>query len=213
MLRGENFDSCWARAQTDAPMRDLKHWYATHHDVKHWSRAFEYPWVSLQGVFEPGQWCLDAAGGDGALQHFLSEKGVQVVNVDLDTAKQPSVNGVLSAKGDLKRLSQFHENVFSRVVCVSVLEHIDDPQSVVRELWRVLASKGRLLVTFDVAPNARHNHTIDLSVARSIFGLFGQRLTEQPEDVLKYTFDELSPEPHEPRKVELKVLCFRVDKP
>lgn len=47
---------------------------------------------------------------------------------------------------DAQRLS-FAENVFDRIICHQVLEHIPDADEVVSEMFRVLRLRGRVIVT------------------------------------------------------------------
>ncbi len=181
--------------------------------VTHWSRVFEYPWALAQGRFSPKQWVLDAAGGDGAFQHAVAGLGCQVVNVDLDVPAQPrSAAGILSACGDLTNLIQFQDGVFDRVACLSVLEHGPQPEKILAELWRVLKPGGRLVLTFDVAHYARHNHTIDIEKATELFSLFKILRPTMPSNVLTMDFPELQDGFGGEDHVRLNVLCLAVTK-
>jgi len=205
-----NFKAVWANRSLLAVMDDLVRYFRDQLQQTHWSRCFEYPWAYLNGMVHQGQWLLDAGGGNGVFQHVLSSNGCQVINVDLDPSSQRGLApGVLPIAGDLRRLSRFHSCMFDRVFCVSVLEHIERPQEVVAELWRVLKPGGKMVVTMDVADYARHNHTIDDAIAAEICGLFGQPLPPRPKDVLAMRFDELEDDAI-PRNdhVFLNVLCF-----
>ncbi len=179
---------------------------------KHWSRIFEYPWIFINGDLRVGQRVLDAAGGDAPLQNFLAVGGCKVVNVDLDTSKQPkNIPNIECFCGDLRKLA-FPDETFERIVCCSVLEHSVDYLKILEELWRVLAKGGRLLVTLDVAGYRRYNHTIDESVLGSILERFRLSLPPEPEDILSIKFNELEPTKWEPQEVMLRCLCFYADK-
>jgi 2-polyprenyl-3-methyl-5-hydroxy-6-metoxy-1,4-benzoquinol methylase len=205
--------SCWATASMPQRTADLSKHFIGRYGVSHWSRVFEYPWAAESVGGHHGHWVLDAAGGDGALQHYLASLGLQIVNVDLDVSKQPKqVPGVLCVAGDLRKMPQFRDGAFDQVVCVSVLEHIERPQEILTELWRVLKRGGRLTVTLDVADYARHNHTIDIAVAADIIRRFGANLPSQPDDTLSYTFPELQDGRPGRKEVNLNVLCFAADK-
>jgi SAM-dependent methyltransferase len=183
-------------------------------DCHHWSRFFEYPWVLENGNFSPNQCVLDAAGGDAPLQYFLASKGICVVNVDIQPPKRPPLWDckVKRIEGDLRKLSD-RDGTFDRVICLSVLEHIENPIEIVHELWRVLLPGGRLLITMDVADHVRHNHTIGHNEAKEIVSLFGLTLPNELPGTLMQFFPELDRSPHEPMGVFLKVICFYVDKP
>lgn len=176
----------------------------------HWSRVFEYPWVAEKGDFKQGQWVLDAAGGDSSMQFYLAKLGCRVINVDLETP-QLKQDSVLRMVGDLKKLP-FLNSTFSRIVCVSVLEHIENPKEVVKELCRVLDVGGKLLLTFDVANYKRWNHTVDVKVAEDILSEFEIKLPSEPNNILEQSFPEIKRLVNEPSEVHLKVLCLCLEK-
>ncbi len=179
----------------------------------HWSRLVEYPWAAYHGNFMVGKWVLDAGGGGTDFGPVLAASGALVVNADLDLppppARDPKIRYVAA---DLKALP-YPDGCFDKVVCLSVIEHTDDPMAVAKELWRVLAPKGRLVVTLDVASYARWNHTVDAAKAAELVGLFGLTVPPTPSDVLTMTFPEIERKPTDPWEVHLKVLCFWCDKP
>lgn len=176
----------------------------------HWSRIVEYPWVMIHGGFIRRDWVLDAAGGNGPVSGVLRKFGCEVVNIDLDLP-QFRERGVCYVQGNLKNIT-YPDEFFHRVVCVSVLEHVDDPHKAVEEMWRVLRPGGRLIVTLDVADKYRWNHTIDLDEAKKIVRKFNMTVPPQPHDILTMRLPEYMPAKEDPRSVLLKVLCFWVDK-
>lgn len=180
---------------------------------QHWSRVFEYPWILTNGDFCSGEIVLDAGGGDNALQCVLADFGCYVTNVDLDEHKNLHKSGnLVFVHGDLRELP-FEENHFDKIVCVSVLEHIEDPLSVVKELWRVLRKGGKLLISMDVASYLRWNHTIDFTVAKRIVDFFGMSLETPSQNALRAEFNEIQRNTeHEPDKVSLNVLCLFAEK-
>jgi len=179
--------------------------------LTHWSRRFEYPWVIENSNFQAGEWVLDAAGGDGPLQIVASNIGCKVVNVDIEPKTFPKESKATFLQGDLRKLA-FADSIFTKIICVSVLEHIEQPLVVIKELWRVLAPGGRLVVTMDVADYIRWNHNIDLSVATDILKFFGLEIPIEPLNIIRFAFAEENRKPDEPEEVILKVLCFYADK-
>lgn len=124
-----------------------------------WSRRWEYPYAlaNLPDV-GAGRKVLDAGSGVSLLPLLLAQRGFRVHASDLD----PSVGRKLAriARGrdlpietstqDLARLT-LPSASFDRVVCISVLEHTADPETVLGELARILEPGGELVATFDVS--------------------------------------------------------------
>lgn len=180
--------------------------------LDHWSRQYEYPWVLDHGAFGHGQLVLDAGGGNACclLQYALSDRNCFVVNMDIDK-DQLAKNDirVLYTVGDIQNIPYLDDS-FYKVICVSVLEHLPDPQKALLELFRVLKPGGRLLVTMDVAdtpltssvPDLQHGITRE--VAEGIVKQIGLELPPEPDDIMVHTISGT--------EVKIKVLCFYVDK-
>lgn len=211
---------CWA---TDEPSNGPLGAYRKEFESKgvgHWSRVFEYPWVMQQGEFGPGMTVLDAGGGGdgGLLQKAIVAQGGRVVSVDLDGPETPELEGqsILKTRGDICNLNGIADDTFDRVVCVSVLEHIQWPNPIkaVNEMIRVLKPGGKLILTLDVASSSRWNHSFDLEKAEELLDTcFGVKIPAKPSNTLGMAFDELEPiAPGEARQVHLNVLCFICDK-
>ena len=186
------------------------------HGNHHWSRMFEYPWVLIHGNFHPGLDVLDAGGGDGPLSPIIyMTSNCMIINMDLDHTRNTRwdhLKGITKVVGDILKTG-FKDNSFDRVICVSVIEHTPNPFEILHELWRVTKPGGRLLVTLDVADYSRHNHIVDLKMAKEILKLFGLEVPKEPWRILTAKFKEEERQEHEPTEVNLKVICFWVEKP
>lgn len=170
----------------------------------HWSRKFEYPWVWYHGQFEQGQQVLDAGGGYTPLCYILANSGVKVTNLDVWTEHLvPFPPNLTIVNGDIAAIP-FADGSFDRVFCISVLEHGEDPERMLDEMWRVLKPGGRLLVTLDVAKPALSDSPFDLERARELVARFGLYVPDPDEDALVHKEIFLG---H-----ELRVLCFLADK-
>lgn len=106
---------------------------------------------------------LDPGCGLGNVTHLLERAvpGVAVTGIDPDpvrlaTARAQGVRSPLLA-ADGCRLP-FPDHAFGAVVCSEVLEHVPDDAALLRDLRRVLAPGGRLVVT---VPHADHPWTWD----------------------------------------------------
>lgn len=210
----------WASARLPAGAEQLnKTW-----NVRHWSRVWEYAWAVQQGHPMPDDLVLDAAGGDGVLQCLLAERAGIVINADADAgglerakdwyAVFPPARKVRRVLTDLINPC-LPPGVFDQVYCVSVLEHIPDPQPVVARLYSLVRPGGKLVMTFDVASYARWNHSIDEAKAAAIAGMFGARLPDAPKDTLAARFEEIYPGslPGDQPHVDLMCLGISASRP
>lgn len=102
-----------------------------------------------------GRSVLDAACGAGYGSLMLARNGAtSVTGVDLAAEALPdSTQGASFAVGDLGELP-FSDSAFDCVVCFEAIEHVTNPEVVIDELARVLASGGLLLIS---TPNGRVN--------------------------------------------------------
>lgn len=96
---------------------------------------------------------LDAGGGTGRVAMELAGMAGQVVVADvslgmLSQAREKELPVICGAAEKLP----FPSGAFDRVLMVDTLHHVRDQADTVRELWRVLAPGGRILV---VEPDIR----------------------------------------------------------
>ncbi len=106
----------------------------------------------------PGDRVLDLGCAAGAITHFLSELGCDVVGVDLEPlaierarALFPGLRFEIADAADLP----FADASFDKAVAADFVEHVDDETfvRVCREVRRVLVPGGRFAI---YAPNPRH---------------------------------------------------------
>jgi len=76
---------------------------------------------------------LDAGAGEGMYKALFETKKY----VSIDLGKIYKTYGDISAISNLDKIP-FSTDQFDLVVCTQVLEHVNDPKSVLNELWRVL---------------------------------------------------------------------------
>jgi SAM-dependent methyltransferase len=89
---------------------------------------------------------LDAAAGPGMISRKLKEAGFDVVAVDIN----PSlfcVEGVSCEKADLNLALPFSDGTFDYVLCSNGIEHLENPVLFLRESFRILKERGKLLIS------------------------------------------------------------------
>ena len=134
-------------------------------EAEHVSR---YLWAAQAAE---GRTVLDAGCGTGYGSKLLAEGGARrVVGVDIAQAILESVaptmpESVRLQPGDLRKL-EFDDDTFELVVCFEVIEHLEDPFSVLDELVRILTPDGVLLISSlngDVYPPGNPHHLHEFS--------------------------------------------------
>lgn len=97
-------------------------------------------------ALRPGAALLDAPTGEGALAAALARDGHEVHAVDMDTRAQVSL-GDRFRLADLNQPLPYPDGRFELVACVEGVEHLENPWGFLRELRRVLAPGGTLILT------------------------------------------------------------------
>lgn len=90
---------------------------------------------------------LDAGGGTGRVSASLETHvdGIVLADLSLRMLSQARLKGLTSVLAPTERLP-FADQTFSRVLMVDALHHVIHQSQTVRELWRVLAPGGRLVI-------------------------------------------------------------------
>ncbi|MBT3392006.1 MAG: class I SAM-dependent methyltransferase [Chloroflexi bacterium] len=91
---------------------------------------------------------LDAGGGTGRVAQFMSAKASQVVVADLsfDMLRQAKQKDRLLATCSHSERLPFADGYFERIIMIDALHHVCDQEETARELWRVLAPGGYLVI-------------------------------------------------------------------
>ncbi len=129
-------------------------WSGTAYDAwfdEPWGRyAFAVETAAIVAALGPffGREVLDVGCGTGRLAAVLSARGARIVGVDLEPSMLEVAAGRIPRRlmrGDAASLPVRSASM-DAVVAVAVLEFVPDPQLVMRELWRVTRSGGRVVV-------------------------------------------------------------------
>lgn len=127
----------------------------------HFSRKAEYQFVFEQ--VEENKKILDAGCGITFFPLFLESK-FKNINIDLvdfsnsteKYYKNTKFNFIKSNLEDLEILDAEYDLIY----CISTLEHIENYNKVVEELYRILKPNGKLVLTFDISFSKNDNINI-----------------------------------------------------
>lgn len=137
--------------------------------LHNWSRIWEYPYVyhHLQRYANTRQGrplrAADIGSGVTFMPFAVADLGYEVCCVDTDPIVGTDLGRAVNALGyrpdqiyyratDGRRLP-LDDHSLDCLFCISVLEHVPDPSSLVQEFRRVLKPDGLLLLTIDLALN------------------------------------------------------------
>ncbi len=95
---------------------------------------------------------LDAPAGRGGLSKMIRGKGANVISLDLTPPLEDVPYWIQS---DLNQNIPFRSGEFDGIVCVEGIEHVENPQFLVREMFRILKSHGTLVITTPNTLNLR----------------------------------------------------------
>lgn len=127
-----------------------------------------------------GSRVLDVGGYDGNISHRLVQvvPGCQIWIIDLDIgglleARDKGLRAVCGSALDLP----IEKEVFDLILCLDLLEHLEMPELVLREIHQALKSGGKLLLTTPAIEGVRfpllsrkRNEAINLSWGHSRLG-------------------------------------------
>ena len=135
-------------------------------DEVFWRRYFaDVPLPELQGKV-----ALDAGCGKGRFSHFTAEHVGALVALDGSAAVHAAARNlsprpnVVVVKSDIRH-APFADRSFDFIFCLGVLHHLEDPEAGFRELVRMLAPEGLLLLYVYSRPQRRDVRFVGLSAA------------------------------------------------
>ncbi|HXN71253.1 MAG TPA: class I SAM-dependent methyltransferase [Candidatus Acidoferrales bacterium] len=108
----------------------------------------------LREIVAPGHRVLDAGCGTGKFfsMDFARQAGCQLVGIDLRQGLSANSEIDFGVRAELNRLP-FSDGSFDVVNCRLVIEHVDFPDIVLKEFYRILKPGGRLAI---FTPNLLH---------------------------------------------------------
>jgi SAM-dependent methyltransferase len=105
-----------------------------------------YDWIS---ELKPGQWVLDLASGTGSFAYSSCAGSVVALDEDKDAFQMaaPLPEGPYHRTFGRSGSLPFRDGAFDLVICHHALEHIENLESSLKEIRRVLKTNGRLFVS------------------------------------------------------------------
>ena len=115
-----------------------------------WSRQWEYPWVLKNTPFKKDDIVLDVGGGTCHLPSLVSKRVKKVVVGDIYNERmfKPTSKNVEFLKVDITSFES--KKKYDIVMCISVLEHIDDYFNALENLTKLVKKGGYLVMTLDL---------------------------------------------------------------
>jgi len=102
--------------------------------------------IQLIGKYKPHR-ILDIGCGDGYLTNILSEEYPQAALYGIDVyPKHKKFKGEYK-KGDITEALPYKNGQFDCIVLGEVIEHVPNPDFVLREIYRVLKKNGYLIIS------------------------------------------------------------------
>jgi ubiquinone/menaquinone biosynthesis C-methylase UbiE len=196
----ESFSNAFVAKYAKAMKKYSDKW--TDDSLHLWSRQWEYPFVfsHIQKLLNENKEkarILDAGSGCTFFSYYLTQKFNQCkVNCcDNDpslTSIFEDINKTLKHVdfnvGDLASLG-FEEKMFDIVYCISVLEHTENPEKIIKEFRRVLKADGLLILTFDVSLDNRSQ--ISVEGAAGLFDALGKVFQSTQSSVVSSFFSDV----------------------
>ncbi|MBU4485987.1 MAG: class I SAM-dependent methyltransferase, partial [Candidatus Delongbacteria bacterium] len=140
-----------------------------------WSRQYEYPFVidSIENLSKKDGRILDAGSGITFFPYYLKGKypDATIECCDYDAGLEGQFNKVnerLKQKinyftTDIRSIGK-PDGYYNTIYCVSVLEHTNDYECILKELSRITSEDGYLILTFDISIDG----SADISLKRAV---------------------------------------------
>ena len=103
-------------------------------------------------IYFPGQHILDVGCGGGILCEAMAERGAIVTGLDVEIdaiscAREHALHRELSIDYVCQPIESFDANPFDSITCMEMLEHVKEPELVIRHCARLLKEGGYLFLS------------------------------------------------------------------
>jgi 2-polyprenyl-3-methyl-5-hydroxy-6-metoxy-1,4-benzoquinol methylase len=141
---GERYENCWLSRLSNE---------SGHQGKNIVGDLFETVDVALS---KSGKNLLDVGRGNCSLMDMVKDRVESIYGCDISkiASKVAKTKGMKSECSNLnKGYLPYHDEFFDIITCIEVAEHVIDPISLLKELYRVFCTKGYLVLT---TPNIRY---------------------------------------------------------
>lgn len=149
-----------ARSPEDWSARQRTFWDAVAEDYTGlykdgWSQAEDAEVIELlRELIQPGDTVVDLGCGQGLALHLLKRAGVafgayfglDISKSMLDLAKRPARSTEVLVQADMGAIPVLDASVSVAMSVYSSISYVEDPESVIREISRILVPNGRYLI-------------------------------------------------------------------
>lgn len=95
-----------------------------------------------------GSFILELGSGSGAFTKRLIDSGYQVISCDIDPAGYALETNAIKIDLNLDFSSHFSEFDFKAIVCLEIIEHLENPQHFLRELFKLSKIDTKVFISF-----------------------------------------------------------------
>jgi len=104
-------------------------------------------YLKNKGINFRGKKVLDIGSGRGGYSLSLVEQGAHLTSLDITTKYFQNIKGARFVLGDAVNMP-FKDKSFDFIFCSSLIEHIKNPDSLIKEVKRVLTDGGICYLSF-----------------------------------------------------------------
>lgn len=145
--------------------------------------SYRYDWV-IRNLPEGDELkVLDVGCWTGMMSYLLKECGHKVTASDTNEKclelVNKNVDSISTVKSDVTSLP-FKDNTYDVVIALQLIEHVKDDNKALYEMYRVLKSGGKLIVTTPIQKNLlakEHEHFYNFYDLMDLFDEFGSSYT------------------------------------
>jgi len=104
-------------------------------------------YIKSKGIRFKGKKVLDLGSGRGGYSLRFFEEGAEVTSLDISTEYFQNIKGINFVLANATKIPFKHKS-FDFVFCSSLIEHLKEPQLLIKEIRRVLKTRGLCYLSF-----------------------------------------------------------------